>query len=176
MSNESRPGSGTAAHQPADDATRIDGGALVQDPSVRVHPRYQQMFPVLTCGVSLDSKGFVLTGTDLGDGARSMPLQTSLAAVFAIGDVRSASTKRVASAVGEGAAVVAQIHSLLAMQGKRTGRLSDAPLTGRRRCVFWNAGAFSRQPEAQRSISVKDFRSACRYASIQVETVSRLIA
>src|SRR5580692_8161679 len=44
-----------------------------------------------TCGVSLDSKGFVLTGTDLGDGARSMPLQTSLAAVFAIGDVRSAS-------------------------------------------------------------------------------------
>jgi thioredoxin reductase (NADPH) len=74
-----------------------------------------------TCGVSLDSKGFVLTGTDLGDGARSMPLQTSLAAVFAIGDVRSASTKRVASAVGEGAAVVAQIHSLLADAGETHG-------------------------------------------------------
>lgn len=103
MSNESRPGSGTPAHQPPDDATRIDTSWLK------------------TCGVSLDSKGFVLTGTELGDGARSMPLQTSLAAVFAIGDVRSASTKRVASAVGEGAAVVAQIHSLLADAGETHG-------------------------------------------------------
>ncbi|KAA1011431.1 cyclic nucleotide-binding domain-containing protein [Paraburkholderia panacisoli] len=68
-----------------------------------------------TCGVSLDSKGFVLTGTDLAQaGVQSMPLQTSVEGVFAIGDVRSGSTKRVASAVGEGAAVVAQIHSFLA--------------------------------------------------------------
>jgi thioredoxin reductase (NADPH) len=68
-----------------------------------------------TCGVSLDSKGFVLTGTDLaGAGVQLMPLQTSVEGVFAIGDVRSGSTKRVASAVGEGAAVVAQIHSFLA--------------------------------------------------------------
>jgi thioredoxin reductase (NADPH) len=43
-----------------------------------------------------------------------MPLQTSVEGVFAIGDVRSGSTKRVASAVGEGAAVVAQIHGFLA--------------------------------------------------------------
>jgi len=39
---------------------------------------------------------------------------TSLDGVFAIGDVRSGSTKRVAAAVGEGAAVVAQIHAYLA--------------------------------------------------------------
>ncbi len=39
---------------------------------------------------------------------------TSLDGVFAIGDVRSGSTKRVAAAVGEGAAVVAQIHAWLA--------------------------------------------------------------
>ncbi|MFM0084833.1 FAD-dependent oxidoreductase [Paraburkholderia sediminicola] len=68
-----------------------------------------------TCAVSLDSKGFVSTGTDLAQaGVQSMPLQTSVEGVFAIGDVRSGSTKRVASAVGEGAAVVAQIHRFLA--------------------------------------------------------------
>ncbi|SIR29787.1 FAD-dependent oxidoreductase [Bosea sp. TND4EK4] len=59
-------------------------------------------------GVEKDPKGFVLTGK----GARS--LETSLPGVFAIGDVRSGSTKRVAAAVGEGAAVVAQIHALFA--------------------------------------------------------------
>jgi thioredoxin reductase (NADPH) len=42
-----------------------------------------------------------------------MPLQTSVEGVFAIGDVRSGSTKRVASAVGEGAGVVAQIEGFL---------------------------------------------------------------
>ncbi|CAD6509555.1 FAD-dependent oxidoreductase [Paraburkholderia sabiae] len=68
-----------------------------------------------TCGVSVDDKGFVLTGADIpGSGLQSMSLQTSVPGVFAIGDVRSGSTKRVASAVGEGAAVVAQIHRLLA--------------------------------------------------------------
>ncbi|MEM5389208.1 FAD-dependent oxidoreductase [Paraburkholderia phymatum] len=67
-----------------------------------------------TCGVSLDSKGFVLTGPDIpGSGLQSQSLQTSVDGVFAIGDVRSGSTKRVASAVGEGAAVVAQIHRFL---------------------------------------------------------------
>jgi thioredoxin reductase (NADPH) len=68
-----------------------------------------------TCGVSLDSKGFVLTDIDIAE-ARARPLlfQTSVEGVFAIGDVRSGSTKRVASAVGEGAGVVAQIHRFLA--------------------------------------------------------------
>ncbi len=67
------------------------------------------------CDVTLDSKGFVLTGTEVPDAARqTLSLQTSVEGVFAIGDVRSGSTKRVASAVGEGAAVVAQIHRFLA--------------------------------------------------------------
>lgn len=67
------------------------------------------------CGVELDDKGFVLTDADIpGADASARPLQTSVDGVFAIGDVRSGSTKRVASAVGEGAAVVAQIHRLLA--------------------------------------------------------------
>jgi thioredoxin reductase (NADPH) len=43
-----------------------------------------------------------------------LPLETSVAGVFAIGDVRAGSSKRVAAAVGEGAAVVAQIHAALA--------------------------------------------------------------
>jgi thioredoxin reductase (NADPH) len=68
-----------------------------------------------TCGVSLDDKGFVLTDIDIAETrARPLPFQTSVEGVFAIGDVRSGSTKRVASAVGEGAGVVAQIHRFMA--------------------------------------------------------------
>jgi thioredoxin reductase (NADPH) len=69
--------------------------------------------------VAVDQKGFVVTGdgfapTDLPIGRAPLPLETSVAGVFAIGDVRAGSTKRVAAAVGEGAAVVAQIHAALA--------------------------------------------------------------
>ncbi|MCY1517377.1 Ferredoxin--NADP reductase [compost metagenome] len=69
-----------------------------------------------TCHVEVDDKGFVRTGGgELGCAAAvPYPLQTSVPGVFAIGDVRSGSTKRVAAAVGEGAAVVAQIHDYLA--------------------------------------------------------------
>jgi thioredoxin reductase (NADPH) len=69
--------------------------------------------------VAVDGKGFIITGAN-GTGRvganspRVLPLETSRPRVFAIGDVRSGSTKRVAAAVGEGAAVVAQIHSVLA--------------------------------------------------------------
>jgi thioredoxin reductase (NADPH) len=63
-------------------------------------------------GVALDAKGFVLTGSDVGGDRR--PLETSRRGVFAIGDVRSGSVKRVAAAVGEGAQVVAGLHSFLA--------------------------------------------------------------
>lgn len=59
--------------------------------------------------VALDAKGFVRTGRDLGDGRRS--LETSRDGIFAIGDVRAGSVKRVAAAVGEGAQVVAAIHA-----------------------------------------------------------------
>ena len=69
--------------------------------------------------VALDNKGFVVTGAnstaEASDGRRSvLPLETNRPGIFAIGDVRAGSTKRVASAVGEGAAVVAQIHSVMA--------------------------------------------------------------
>ncbi len=68
--------------------------------------------------VSLDDKGFVLTGAKCAgrQGRPVLPLETSRPGVFAIGDVRAGSTKRVAAAVGEGAAVVAQIHSVLAVE------------------------------------------------------------
>ncbi len=69
--------------------------------------------------LDMDDKGFVTTGADFaGDavacGRTALPLETSRPSVFAIGDVRSGSTKRVAAAVGEGAAAVAQIHLALA--------------------------------------------------------------
>ncbi len=63
--------------------------------------------------VTTDAKGFVVTGVARPEGRPALPLETCHAGVFAIGDVRAGSTKRVAAAVGEGAAVVAQIHSFL---------------------------------------------------------------
>jgi thioredoxin reductase (NADPH) len=65
-----------------------------------------------TCGVELDAKGFVLTGIGAGSGC---DLATTVEGIYAIGDARAGSTKRVAAAVGEGAAVVAQIHQRLAV-------------------------------------------------------------
>ena len=62
-------------------------------------------------GVALDAKRFVLTGVDSGG---RHALETSWRGVFAIGDVRATSIKRVAAAVGEGAQVVAALHSYLA--------------------------------------------------------------
>jgi len=60
-----------------------------------------------------DAKGFLVTGQG------ALPLETNVPGVFAIGDVRAGSTKRVAAAVGEGSAVVAQIHSMIAAQAAR---------------------------------------------------------
>jgi thioredoxin reductase (NADPH) len=69
--------------------------------------------------VERDAKGFVLTGADLSPQARRrfgrepLPLETSLPGVFAVGDVRHDSVKRVASAVGEGSAAIRHVHRLL---------------------------------------------------------------
>lgn len=63
-------------------------------------------------GVQLDAKGFVVTG-------ENGPLQTSRPGVYAIGDVRAGSVKRVAAAVGEGAQVVAALHGFLAAARER---------------------------------------------------------
>jgi thioredoxin reductase (NADPH) len=70
-------------------------------------------------GVALDPKGFVLTGQAAGSAAEHLPalLESSVPGVFAVGDVRSGSVKRVGGANGEGAAVVAQIHQHLAPDG-----------------------------------------------------------
>jgi thioredoxin reductase (NADPH) len=72
----------------------------------------------LADSIARDDWGFILTGPDLpaGTGHRDppgrppLPLETSLSGVFAAGDARQGSVKRVASAVGEGAAVVPQVH------------------------------------------------------------------
>jgi thioredoxin reductase (NADPH) len=63
------------------------------------------------CDVALDEKGFVRTGEDWGE--KRDALETSRTGVFAIGDVRSGSVKRLAAAVGEGARVVTALHAYL---------------------------------------------------------------
>ena len=68
------------------------------------------------CGVAFDSHGFVRTGQaaeSLVAGYVPAPLESSVPGVFAVGDVRSGSVKRVGGAIGEGAAAVAQIHQYL---------------------------------------------------------------
>jgi thioredoxin reductase (NADPH) len=77
------------------------------------------------CGVAVDSAGFVLTGESAlvsGDrGTRPAPLESSIPGLFAVGDVRSGSVKRVGGAIGEGASAVAQIHALLARRARAAG-------------------------------------------------------
>jgi len=68
--------------------------------------------------VAQDEHGFVLVGRDVPpeswvDGLPPAALATSLPGVFAVGDVRSGSMKRVASASGEGSAVVPLVHAFL---------------------------------------------------------------
>jgi len=70
--------------------------------------------------IARDGHGFLLTGDDVGDawplGRRPFPLETSVPRVFAAGDARHGSVKRVAAAVGEGAGAVQDIHRVLAEQ------------------------------------------------------------
>lgn len=63
------------------------------------------------CGIALDDKGFVITGNGGGHW-----LATNRDGIFAVGDVRCGSVKRVAAAVGEGSTVVSAIHAYLARQ------------------------------------------------------------
>jgi thioredoxin reductase (NADPH) len=77
-------------------------------------------------GVALDEHGFVrtdveLTTDELGEtwsalGRRPLPFETSVPGVFAVGDVRHGSTKRVAAAVGEGASAVRSAHSAIGVR------------------------------------------------------------
>ena len=91
------------------------------------------------CGVAVDAKGFILTGCEsdvpasVAPNAAGLPraLETNVPGVFAIGDVRSGSVKRVGAAIGEGAAVVAKLHSFLT-QNPNTTQQHKEP-TGERR-------------------------------------------
>jgi thioredoxin reductase (NADPH) len=67
------------------------------------------------CGVMVDRGGFVVTGAQCrkSDGQPASALETSVPGVFAVGDVRSGSVKRVGGAIGEGAQVVAALHGFL---------------------------------------------------------------
>ena len=83
-------------------------------------------------GVILDAKNFILTGSDVSSGVgrtnnrpgRSPALETSVQGVFAIGDVRSGSVKRVGAAIGEGANVVAELQLFMQMAPVRRARSS----------------------------------------------------
>jgi thioredoxin reductase (NADPH) len=72
------------------------------------------------CSVEVDDKGFVCTGRIWESAPWKLaqrspePLETSVPGVFAVGDVRAGSTKRVAAAVGDGAQAVASVHAVLA--------------------------------------------------------------
>jgi thioredoxin reductase (NADPH) len=77
-------------------------------------------------GVALDTDGFVLTDQQLDDAEvteawtmldrRPLPFETSIPGVFAVGDVRHGSMKRVAAAVGEGASAIRSVHTAIAPQ------------------------------------------------------------
>ena len=63
--------------------------------------------------VHRDERGFVLTGTEAAHDLSDLslhPHETSVPGLFAVGDVRAGSVKRVASAVGEGSVVVSEVH------------------------------------------------------------------
>jgi thioredoxin reductase (NADPH) len=83
------------------------------------------------CGIPLDEKGFIPTGVDVRSTDRvPLPFETGVEGIFAVGDVRCGSVKRVGAAIGEGAAVVAQLHTFLARRG--TGSSSAASENARR--------------------------------------------
>jgi thioredoxin reductase (NADPH) len=75
-------------------------------------------------GIAVDEHGFVLTDRAIDDGSlgdawlaldrRPLPYESSRSGLFAVGDVRSGSTKRVAAAVGEGSAAIRSVHEHLA--------------------------------------------------------------
>jgi thioredoxin reductase (NADPH) len=127
--------SGRITLHPFTEVTELRGGRLLEEISWRNHrTREVEAQPIrhlfLMLGavpntqwlegcLELDEKGFIITGTGGKPGGWPLPrpamlFETSVPGVFAAGDVRSGSTKRVASAVGEGAMAVSQIHQALA--------------------------------------------------------------
>jgi thioredoxin reductase (NADPH) len=84
---------------------------------IGAHPRSEWLPPE----IARDSRGFVLTGQDLGDDCgwplerRPFLLETSMPGVFAVGDIRHGAVKRVASAVGDGSIAIQLVHQLMAL-------------------------------------------------------------
>jgi thioredoxin reductase (NADPH) len=77
----------------------------------------------LPADVDRDDRGYVITGAEIGrpiDGERfPYRLETSMPGVFAVGDVRNGSMKRVAAAVGEGSSAIRHVHEYLALSPHR---------------------------------------------------------
>jgi thioredoxin reductase (NADPH) len=80
------------------------------------------------CGVELDRAGFIVTGGHPASpsGEPRSPLETAVPGLFAIGDVRAGSVKRVGSAIGEGSQVVAAIHQFLAAEVEAAAKRAEA--------------------------------------------------
>jgi thioredoxin reductase (NADPH) len=83
----------------------------------------------LPAAIARDDRGYVLTGSDVpstgGSGPGREPLETTALGIFAAGDVRHGSVKRVAAAVGEGAAAIQQLHRSLSSVSDRPGAASQ---------------------------------------------------
>jgi thioredoxin reductase (NADPH) len=80
--------------------------------------------------VKLDKKGFVLTGTS--DGFERTPYATSAPGIYAVGDVRANSVKRIASAVGEGSVVISDVYRYLANRRDSVGARPESELAALR--------------------------------------------
>ncbi|MDQ1229171.1 FAD-dependent oxidoreductase [Sphingomonas sp. SORGH_AS_0879] len=90
-----------------DERTRIECGALFV--MIGAEPNTDWLRDCLP----LDASGFVMTGADREGRALGSPYETSRPGIYAVGDVRAGSIKRVASSVGEGSVVVQAIHGFL---------------------------------------------------------------
>jgi thioredoxin reductase (NADPH) len=160
------------------EVTRLDGGDFLQEVSITdriANTTRVQPCSALFCfigaepatswltGIAIEDDGFIrtdvqLTGDDLGPGwaaagRRPLPFETSVPGVFAVGDVRSGSMKRVAAATGEGASAIASVHKAIAQlalpapspgaRAATTARVCDASCygpAGQRACRTRRAG------------------------------------
>jgi thioredoxin reductase (NADPH) len=111
----------TLASDETDSTVVVGADALFVFIGARPHTEW------LPAEVARDAHGFVVTGSDLTHDGRlddwllprsPRPFETSAPGVFAVGDLRSRSMKRVASSVGEGSGAIKEIHHYLATQAK----------------------------------------------------------
>ena len=90
---------------------------------IGAEPHTEWLLPVLKC----DNRGYILTGRDVPQqdwelARPPLPFETSLPGVFAVGDARHGSIKRVAGAAGEGSVAVGAVHQYLALPNEGKGR------------------------------------------------------